>query len=411
MISLNKRWPLLACFASIMLLSMAAGFGGDCNTSSSLGLHITAHEAAEPRLEIMADSVAAGFLSLDKNAYDPGEEMKVSFNAPQGYANNAWIGIIPSSAAHGSEEENDKHDLAYQFLNGQTSGILTFNAPQELGSYDLRMHNSDDNGEETASMTFSVRIGNGSIWLDRNVYKPAEQIEVHFEASEGFPSDAWIGIVPSNIPHGSEAENDKFDLSFQFLKKNTSGTLIFQAPQDPGSYDLRMHNTDTDGKEVASVSFVVQAAKDSSSDGKDVTEPGDSKGIVRGYLEVDVDCSDDPISMLTGDCYEGLPDIPVELTFTYIPPAYSDDTPTTIREMTDEKGMFEFKDVPAGSKFMVKTRVKTMDKELEGAMPDPAGNVTLTFDFHCKGQLIGNVYYPCGYEGVQCSPECELYPI
>ena len=67
--------------------------------------------------------------------------------------------------------------------------------------------------------------------------------------------------------------------------------------------------------------------------------------------------------MITTGCEDGLPDIPVELTFTYIPPAYSDATPDTLREMTDEKGMAYFKDVPAGSKFILKTKVKTMEKE------------------------------------------------
>ncbi len=138
----------------------------------------------------------------------------------------------------------------------------------------------------------------------------------------------------------------------------------------------------------------------------------ETKGSVRGYVEIDRDCSNDPISMLTGDCSKGLADTPVELTFTYIPPAYSEDTPETIREITDESGMYEFKDVPAGSKFKVKTKVKTLAKELEGTMPDPVGvGVSLNFDFTCKGQLIGNVYYPCGYKDVKCSPECEIYPI
>jgi hypothetical protein len=137
------------------------------------------------------------------------------------------------------------------------------------------------------------------------------------------------------------------------------------------------------------------------------------KGIVIGYVEIDGDCSDDPISVLIDGCDEGLPDNPVELIFTYIPPAFSDVTPVTIREITDENGRVEFKDVPAGSKFKVKTRVKTMEKELEGTMPDPAGEgLQLNFDFTCKGQLIGNTYYPCGSrKDMVCSPECQLYPI
>lgn len=161
----------------------------------------------------------------------------------------------------------------------------------------------------------------------------------------------------------------------------------------------------------------------------------ESKGTVRADIVIDGEC-DSPIEMITTGCEDGLPDIPVELTFTYIPPAYSDATPNTLREMTDEKGMAYFKDVPAGSKFILKTKVKTMEKELEGTMPDPANDRVFILDYTCRGswpedvrkaaeqnsgigpEVIdgigvrhGIVTPVCGNEGVICSPECGLYPL
>ncbi|OPY52759.1 MAG: hypothetical protein A4E49_01711 [Methanosaeta sp. PtaU1.Bin112] len=163
-------------------------------------------------------------------------------------------------------------------------------------------------------------------------------------------------------------------------------------------------------------------------DGRD--SPSESKGTVRAGISVDGECSS-PIEMLTSGCDAGLPDIPVELTFTYVPPAYSEDTPNTLRETTDENGMAYFQDVPAGSKFILKTAVKGMEKEQEGSMPDPADEVYLTFDYRCKGsypeeerkrleqiagvgpdgRITGIVTPVCGNEGVICSPECALYPL
>jgi hypothetical protein len=156
----------------------------------------------------------------------------------------------------------------------------------------------------------------------------------------------------------------------------------------------------------------------------------ESKGTVRADIVIDGEC-DSPIEMITTGCEDGLPDIPVELTFTYIPPAYSDATPNTLRETTDESGMVYFKDVPAGSKFMLKTKVKTMEKEQEGTMPDPANDKYFTFDYTCKGSwpeevrkaaeqnagigsdgvMHGIVTPVCGNKGVICSPECGLYPL
>jgi hypothetical protein len=93
--------------------------------------------------------------------------------------------------------------------------------------------------------------------LDTNNFYPGANIQVYFEAPGSFDRSAWVGIIPSSMAHGSEAENDKYDLTYQHLDKRTSGTLTFKAPQEPGSYDLRMFDTDDNGREAASVSFVV----------------------------------------------------------------------------------------------------------------------------------------------------------
>jgi hypothetical protein len=93
--------------------------------------------------------------------------------------------------------------------------------------------------------------------LEGHKFLPGAQIKVHFIAPRSFAQDAWIGIVPSDISHGSEALNDEHDIDFQYLKKKTSGTLIFNAPGKVGSYDFRMHDTDDNGREIASVSFKV----------------------------------------------------------------------------------------------------------------------------------------------------------
>ena len=96
-------------------------------------------------------------LSLDKTVFAPGEDISVHFTAPPGYSGNAWVGIIPSSVAHGSEAENDKYDIAYQYLEGRTSGTLVFKAPTQPGNYDFRMNDSDNGGKEVASVSFTVR--------------------------------------------------------------------------------------------------------------------------------------------------------------------------------------------------------------------------------------------------------------
>jgi len=92
---------------------------------------------------------------------------------------------------------------------------------------------------------------------DKNEYRPGDKIRVDFEGSwTWYKQKGWIGIIPANVPHGSEDENDKYDLDHKYPDRRY-GTMTFTAPNKAGSYDVRMHDTDDDGREVASVSFEV----------------------------------------------------------------------------------------------------------------------------------------------------------
>ena len=95
-------------------------------------------------------------LWLDKTSFAPGESAVVHFTAPGSWAADAWIGIIPSNIAHGNEAVNDQHDVSYQYLNKRTSGDLIFAVPTKPGAYDFRLNDTDANGSEAASVSFTV---------------------------------------------------------------------------------------------------------------------------------------------------------------------------------------------------------------------------------------------------------------
>lgn len=102
-------------------------------------------------------------------------------------------------------------------------------------------------------------IGNkNSLSLPKNLYRPGETMVVTFTAKNYYPDHAWVGILPSKIKHGSEWVNDRYDIVYEYLKKRVSGTITFKAPTIPGDYDIRMHDSDNKGNEVASVSFIVR---------------------------------------------------------------------------------------------------------------------------------------------------------
>lgn len=103
----------------------------------------------------------------------------------------------------------------------------------------------------------TVPAGSATLTLDKTTFAPGEQIQVHFTAPDTFPDDAWVGIIPSSVAHGSEAENDEYDEDYRYLEGEVEGVFEFIAPLVPGSYDFRMHDTDYEGLEVAFTTFHV----------------------------------------------------------------------------------------------------------------------------------------------------------
>ncbi len=93
------------------------------------------------------------------------------------------------------------------------------------------------------------------IRLARSSFKADEKIDFSFSAPK-FPDDAWIGIVPADIPHGDEAVNDQHETGFKYLEGRTSGGFTLPNP-GPGQWTMRLHDTDHNGREIAYSPFTV----------------------------------------------------------------------------------------------------------------------------------------------------------
>ncbi|MGE0489944.1 MAG: hypothetical protein AB7S38_12130 [Vulcanimicrobiota bacterium] len=205
--------------------------------------------------------VAAGLqpdVQLDKESYRPGEQINVTVIGADLSA-DGWVGIVPPEVAHGSEATNDQYDLDFRKLE-ELSG-LNMAAPLQPGRYEMRLNDSDDDGKEVAARGFEVKgeaPGQVKLELSAESFKPGEKIVVRFEAPAGFDRSAWIGVVPSVVEHGKESVNDENDAGYVHLDGRTIGTAELVAPPEPGNYDVRLNDSDSDGKEVASASFTVK---------------------------------------------------------------------------------------------------------------------------------------------------------
>jgi outer membrane protein OmpA-like peptidoglycan-associated protein len=190
----------------------------------------------------------------------PGDEIQVQFTITGRLPDDAWLGIVPSNIPHGSEQTNDENDRGYEYIHSRSAATVTLTAPDEAGAYDIRLNDSDaEGGVEIASVPFQVGAPSAKVTLQlaRNRFIPGEPLAVKFTVDGELPDSAWAGIVPSKVEHGSEEVNDRNDVDYEYLKKRTSGTLDLRAPVDAGSYDVRVNDSDSSGREIASISFQV----------------------------------------------------------------------------------------------------------------------------------------------------------
>ncbi len=158
----------------------------------------------------------------------PGSEMNVKFTAPAD--TEAW-----ASLAKGNETWDDQH------LGQNTSGSIVFTAPDEEGSYILRMH--DQNGTEILSIPFNVTVPR--MTASPSSASTCEKIYVSFSGAPGLEKD-WIGMYKQG---GTDA------ISWQHLKGRQTGTLAFSTTE-AGRYEFKMF--ESGGSEPLAISNAVE---------------------------------------------------------------------------------------------------------------------------------------------------------
>ena len=95
-------------------------------------------------------------LKTTKSVYAPGENMSINFTASPCLSADSWVAIFPASLPHGDDLASAGHLLSGRArLQGKQAGVLSFNAPDKAGAYQLRMFDAGS-GKEIASYNFTA---------------------------------------------------------------------------------------------------------------------------------------------------------------------------------------------------------------------------------------------------------------
>ena len=86
-----------------------------------------------------------------------------------------WIGLYYSSAS-------DRDYLSWKYLDGKTSGTITFSAPKEEGEYNLRIFENDGMTSLGKSTNFLVKksIDQTKLQLEKDNFFPGEEMKLLF---------------------------------------------------------------------------------------------------------------------------------------------------------------------------------------------------------------------------------------
>jgi hypothetical protein len=122
--------------------------------------------------------------------------------------------------------------ITYQWLTTKKNGILTFDAPQDPGSYEFQMW--ENNWKKKIASSNRVSIDWGKVTLSHNIgthyIGPNKKIQVSFSNAPGYHYDS-IGMYKVG---------ETKPIIYQWLTTKTSGNLEFTAPEEPGSYEFQI---------------------------------------------------------------------------------------------------------------------------------------------------------------------------
>lgn len=254
-------FPLVLVLALIVLAGASCGKSENANTSSTANVNKTSNVNSASNTNTAVIIVEKTTVTLNKSSYQIDEDVKATYKVVEPLKEGAWIGIIPASVTHGLESDGDANDVDWEYLNGSTSGTITLTAPATAGSYDVRIYDTEDeDGVELGYASFKV-VGDSDevsqLELSQTSYAPGEAITLTVTQGTDLRSNAWVGIIPSDVEHGSEEVNDENDIDWRYLDSGEN-VLTFAAPDEPGDYDFRLNDSDTTGAvELTYVSFTV----------------------------------------------------------------------------------------------------------------------------------------------------------
>ena len=189
-------------------------------------------------------------LAFDKPVYKRGEKIKLSFTFDPTLPDGAWIGLFKNFAPLDGSDDPDRHDIKYDYIKKRTSGVWAFDAPNEPGYYVAAIISGAKN-EWTPYCKVRMQVSLDGVRplpvaheeqplaLGAAKVRAGDEITVAYAAPLGL-ENPWIGVMPATVTTTSTGENDRYDISYTWVKSGMTWYWTFHAPSSPGQYVVRL---------------------------------------------------------------------------------------------------------------------------------------------------------------------------
>lgn len=186
-------------------------------------------------------------LNPEATSVPEGRAIRVAFDGLPGNKND-WIATARADSSDGSH-------VAYVYTDGATAGTVDLPPLATAGRYEIRVYFDDLTSDRTVQARIPIEVTPAppvNLGLDGLVYEPGQEIVVSFNAMPGNATD-WLALG---------REGDDGYLTYKYTGGKTSGFETFNAPEEPGAYEVRAYFNDARGDKTvrAAIAFEVSDA-------------------------------------------------------------------------------------------------------------------------------------------------------
>lgn len=207
----------------------------------TLPFNVIALDEREVELELLTERIL------------PSQEFKFKIKTDLNINRNSRLGTYNYSP---KQSKSQSGYINSSFYYSRSNDIMTLNAPDKVGVYEVRFHGSNKRIfiKRLVFLVGDPNLDGLSYSLDKQVYAPGETITLTYTGNQDLFERTWFGMF-------NNSETKYYNrLAYRFIDDKLKGTISFEAPATEGNYSISWFYADQGPQLLESKNFKVQGS-------------------------------------------------------------------------------------------------------------------------------------------------------